>query len=175
MTDDTSNPDDDDAVGYGKPPKQHQWKKGVSGNPKGRPKGSKNLKTELNDELEEKIMVTEGGKTKTVSKRRAVIKTQAVKALKGDPRAAKNLLDLDTRLNAQEAASEPKTDTLAPEDEAILDAYFEQRRRLDPDTEKEKPNSEEKKSNPQPSGTNAETDGPQKPSAHKSLEGKSHE
>src|SRR5438094_9837788 len=29
---------DNDDVGYGKPPKQHQWKPGQSGNPRGRPR-----------------------------------------------------------------------------------------------------------------------------------------
>lgn len=34
-------------VGYGKPPKKHQFKPGYSGNKKGRPKGSLNVFTEI--------------------------------------------------------------------------------------------------------------------------------
>ena len=38
-------------VGYKKPPKHGRFRKGRSGNAKGRPKGGKNLKTELMEEL----------------------------------------------------------------------------------------------------------------------------
>jgi hypothetical protein len=47
-------------VGYGKPPKHTQFKLGESGNPQGRSKGTKNLKTDLAEELCEKIVVHEG-------------------------------------------------------------------------------------------------------------------
>jgi hypothetical protein len=46
-------PKGDYDVGYGKPPPHTQFQKGVSGNPRGRPKGSKNLKT-----LARKVMNT---------------------------------------------------------------------------------------------------------------------
>ena len=49
-------------VGYRKPPKATQFKQGQSGNPHGRPKGTKNLKTDLIEELGEHITLSEGGK-----------------------------------------------------------------------------------------------------------------
>ncbi len=48
-------------VGYGKPPQHTRFRKGQSGNPTGRPKGARNLKTELLEELQEQILVREGG------------------------------------------------------------------------------------------------------------------
>ena len=43
--------------GYGKPPKKHQFKKGVSGNPRGRPKGKSSLLSDLNKIVNQKISV----------------------------------------------------------------------------------------------------------------------
>lgn len=54
--------DDDYEVGYGKPPKHTQFAKGASGNPAGRPKGSKNLATHINEAVHKKVRVnTENG------------------------------------------------------------------------------------------------------------------
>jgi hypothetical protein len=72
-------------VGYGKPPKTHQYKPGQSGNLKGRTKGARNLKTDLAEELAETLTIRENGKTLKISKRRAMIKSTMAKALKGDP------------------------------------------------------------------------------------------
>ena len=75
-------------VGYCRPPQHTRFKPGHSGNPKGRPKGTKNLKTDLMEELAERINVSEGGKPKKLSKQRALVKSLTAKAIKGDARAS---------------------------------------------------------------------------------------
>ncbi len=85
-------------VGYSKPPKAKQFKKGRSGNPKGRPKGSLNLATDLTAELSEQITVREDGRSRRVSKQRALIKSLLAKALQGDIRASAALLALYARV-----------------------------------------------------------------------------
>jgi hypothetical protein len=81
-------------IGYGKPPKATQFQKGKSGNPRGRPKGSLNLATDLASELREIITVSEHGRPRRVSKQRALIKSLLAKALQGDIRAATAVLAL---------------------------------------------------------------------------------
>jgi hypothetical protein len=88
-------------VGYGKPPKAKQFKRGKSGNPKGRPKGSLNLATDLTAELGEHITVREDGRPRKVSKQRALIKSLMAKALQGDVRAMASLLALYARVIAE--------------------------------------------------------------------------
>ncbi len=84
--------DDDDDVGYGRPPKKGMFKKGQSGNPKGRPKGVKNFQTELRSVLRSKVTVTVAGKPKSVSVVEAALMRLREKALKGDQRALEIVL-----------------------------------------------------------------------------------
>ena len=83
-------------VGYGKPPVATRFRPGVSGNPKGRPKGAKNRRPALNeerlkaiilDEAYRTIRVRDGGKTVTVPVAQAVVRALAVNAAKGQHRA----------------------------------------------------------------------------------------
>jgi len=79
-------------VGYKKTPASSRFKPGKSGNPKGRPKNSKNFATTLQKELETLVEVTENGRKKTITKREAVVKQLVNKAASGDPRATPLLL-----------------------------------------------------------------------------------
>ena len=85
-------------VGYGKPPTASRFQKGTSGNPRGRKKGGKNLKTDVLEELQEVISVQEGGRTRKMSKQRALVKSLMTRALKADPRAVAQLIGLVLRV-----------------------------------------------------------------------------
>jgi len=109
-------------VGYGKPPKHSQFKKGQSGHPAGRPKGTRNLKTDLTEELAERILIREGGRAIKVSKQRALIKSLTAKALQGDTRAATLVLNMVWKIMEKEPPQEPPVD-LSCEDLAILESF----------------------------------------------------
>jgi hypothetical protein len=94
-------------VGYGKPPRGTQFKRGKSGNPKGRPRGSRNLAIDLAAELGEPITVREDGRHRRVSKQRALIKSLMAKSLQGDVRAAAALLSLYARVITESPEDQP--------------------------------------------------------------------
>ena len=81
-------------VGYGSPPREHQFKPGKSGNPRGRPKGSLNAATVLGNMLREKVTVTQNGRRKSLSKFEALMKQQVNKAAAGDTHAFKVIMNL---------------------------------------------------------------------------------
>ena len=121
-------------VGYKKPPKNTQCKKGNRANPKGRGK-TKNLKTDLREELAEPITLHENGARLVISKQRAMIKTALAKALQGDMRAMGVITNLAVKLLEAELAEE--TNDLTTEDRGILEAYV--RRRMAAEERKKKP------------------------------------
>jgi predicted enzyme related to lactoylglutathione lyase len=82
-------------VGYGKPPRPTRFKRGQSGNPRGRSSGAKNLKTLLSDALNERVTVSKnGGGHRKITKREAIITQLVNRSATADWRAIKILLDL---------------------------------------------------------------------------------
>jgi hypothetical protein len=78
--------------GYGRPPTRTQFRKGRSGNPKGRPRGSRNASTRLDEALKEQVVVSENGQRRKVTKLEAILKQLVNKAAQGDHRATRLLL-----------------------------------------------------------------------------------
>ncbi len=126
-----SDPDDDrgdNEVGYGSPPAKHRFKPGKSGNPKGRPKGSKNLKTQLQEVLGEMVDVREpNGRTRKFPIFAAAVMVNVRKAAKGDSPAFKNLIPLLDRVGLL-GPPDSESDGHAKGDvRMLLDAYLQRR------------------------------------------------
>jgi Family of unknown function (DUF5681) len=108
-------------TGYGKPPKQYQFRPGQSGNPKGRPKGAKNAATLLQDILGRRIEVRTGSTLRKMTVLEAMLTRFAESALKGDTKSAAFLLQ---RYETPEAPDEHAINATAPDEQEIIDAYF---------------------------------------------------
>jgi Family of unknown function (DUF5681) len=108
-------------VGFKRPPMHTQFQKGQSGNPKGRPKGTKNLKTDLHEELNELISVKEGERTKKISKQRAFLKAVLSKALRGDGRASATLVTILSRTADLSASDATPATPISEKEEELLE------------------------------------------------------
>ena len=108
------------AVGYGKPPGHSRFKPGHSGNPKGRPKGSKNIATLLERALTERVFVTENGKRRSISKLEASFKQLVNRAASGDLAAMRQLYALIPWLEGQLNDTEPPRTTISAADEGAM-------------------------------------------------------
>jgi hypothetical protein len=93
-------------VGYGKPPQRSRFPKGQSGNPKGRPRGSRSSATLLKEILSERVEVRENGRIRTVTKKELILRYAVNKAATGDSRARDFLLNRTPWL--QKEFAEPK-------------------------------------------------------------------
>jgi len=118
-------------IGYKKPPKDTQFQKGHSGNPRGRPKGTRNLKTDLFEELNEKITIREGGRTITTTKQRGFVKSLIAEAMRSGGRSKSVLVDLLLRCFGLGEDAEPDQYNFSPEETEVL-LLLEKRLHLSP-------------------------------------------
>jgi hypothetical protein len=115
---------DNQGTGYKRPPKSTQFKPGQTGNPKGRPKSVRNFKTDLRDELSERITIRENGLERKISKQRALVKALVAAAIKGDMRAANAIVTFSNKSFAGAEDTAAATDA-ATDDQDIIDAFVE--------------------------------------------------
>jgi hypothetical protein len=102
-------------VGYKKPPIETRFKKGNNANPRGRPRGSKNLAT-LQDRALDTVVVVEDGTRRRLTKRDIVIAQLVDRSAGADLRATKILLDMLDKLGRR---ASPGSAGAGPEDEVL--------------------------------------------------------
>lgn len=76
--------DGDYEVGYGKPPKSGQFRKGVSGNPLGRPKKAPDFGSQVMRELNSKLAINVNGRRRVITKYEGMAKQLVNKAVSGN-------------------------------------------------------------------------------------------
>ena len=81
-------------IGYGRPPMMTRFRPGQSGNPRGRPKGARNLSTIVAAALSERVAINENGRRRRITKFEATVKQLVNRAASGEARATQLLLAL---------------------------------------------------------------------------------
>ncbi len=94
-------------VGYRKPPVHTRFAPGRSGTPQGRPKGARNMASALEHELRSKVVITENGRRRSITKLEAAVKQLVNKAASGDPRSLQFLFTLAQSSPAAEPGAGP--------------------------------------------------------------------
>ena len=108
-------------VGYGKPPRHTRFQKGQSGNSRGRPGGSKNLKTMLSEALNEPVIITENGRRRKITKREAIVREVVNRSATPDLRAVKIVFDLLRDIEGQSEPAPPETSPFTAADEEVIE------------------------------------------------------
>ena len=107
-------------VGYRNPPQHTRFKKGQSGNPRGRPKGTLNVATVLERTLRERVVINENGRRRTATKLEAALTQLTNKAASGDLKALQLLASLVRSAEEREMQTSEPTTTLPEADQDVV-------------------------------------------------------
>jgi len=128
----SNKPSSDYEVGYKKPPSHTQFKKGRSGNPKGRPKNARGLKTDLRAELITKMKIRMNGEDVSGTKQQLMLRTLSARAASGDVQATRILIDLVMQVfGPEDHVTGPKR--LSALDQQVLDQLLARTSGSEPD------------------------------------------
>ena len=127
--------------GYKNPPVEHQFKKGKSGNPKGRPRKKKqssfdpglDLIASVHRELGKTISVQENGQHSKITKLDAFSAQLVAQSVNGKPSQQKMLLSLLT-LHKHEETEQRTLEQLQSYDEDLLNDLYDQLNSMNDDT-----------------------------------------
>jgi hypothetical protein len=107
-------------VGYGKPPRHRRFEPGRSGNPRGRPPGSKNLSSLLKKALDEPVVVVENNRRRRIAKREAIVTQFVNQSAKGDLKATQLLLSILRDLESRAEPGSADADKITEADQQII-------------------------------------------------------
>jgi Family of unknown function (DUF5681) len=108
-------------VGYRKPPRHSRFEPGQSGNPRGRPPGSKNLSSLLKKALDEPVIVVENNRRRKIAKRQAIITQFVNRCAKGDFKSTQLLLNILRDLESRAESGSADADKVTEADQQIIE------------------------------------------------------
>jgi hypothetical protein len=114
---------DDACKGYGRPPSDDRIKPGRSGNPSGRAKGARSLRSDFNRVLTKRVQVREGGKPRYASRREVLLLKLLAKALQGHPKAAGQLLAMWAKREFRDTAPS-QSNVATNNDRAMIEDFL---------------------------------------------------
>jgi len=114
---------DGEDVGYKRPPKGGRFKPGTSGNPRGRPRGSADFKSDLAAEMRQRVtFCDQNGRQYTLTKQRALLRLLVASALKNEKGGISALLACIRYFGTDR--EDRATDAPEPEDLEMLKEYL---------------------------------------------------
>jgi hypothetical protein len=116
---------DDACKGYGRPPSDDRIKPARSGNPSGRPKGARSLRSDFNRVLTKRVQIREGGKPRYARRQEVILLKLLAKALQGHTKAAGQLLAMWAKREFRDTAPS-RSHVASNNDRAIIEEFLRQ-------------------------------------------------